>query len=135
VTNNPALDDQVQAATAHTTAAFTDVAALTGHGIDGLPRTGPTADAWRRWAATPVNACPHLANPAPAFAFLALPGFMACPRCTDLLTAKYRQDVPEDACDVCLTEPPDGQFKELLMTMGPLLITANVCRNCDPRQG
>src|SRR4051812_48973309 len=99
-------DDQLRAAASHTEQAVDSVAAITGHAMTELPKTGPVADAWRRWIATPTRGCRHLTSPAPAFAFLAVPGFMACGRCIDVLTAKYQEVVPMDSCDICRTPPP-----------------------------
>ncbi|MDZ7733979.1 MAG: hypothetical protein U5R31_13725 [Acidimicrobiia bacterium] len=131
------LDDQVDAAGEEQAAILDALGTLLGHHQHDGP--SPTTDRLiarllrEPLAAGTLTLCPHLgAAPQPVYVHAARPGHLHCRRCLVDLIDDQAVDIytASPRCDACTR--PSATFSEVTLTVGPILIMANVCGRCVP---
>lgn len=134
-----ARHDQYTAAAAESIGWFRDVATL---GIlTGAYRdvgTGDPGDEFGRRLLAALNRraqrfCSHVDRIAPRPLFVSLShGAVVCRPCSRALRHEPIDD--DGRCDVCDVEPPDGQFREIVLSgefqIGPAIVFGNACDDC-----
>lgn len=85
---------------------------------------------WARIHERLRSACPHLTSPTPTHVVLAY-GAALCDDCLKTYDpGSETPSVPEDCCDRCLLPATGGKFYEVVVSLGAVILYANVCEPC-----